>query len=87
MYVHACCNSYIRIYIYIYIYGQVCTDLTGRLPETDRSHIRFLLIEKATASAANLWDPMLGCLDAWMLVCLLAWRQNRDEFNLHFGGL
>ena len=25
------------------------------------------IIEKATASAADLWDPRLGCLDAWML--------------------
>ena len=32
-------------------------------------------IEKATASAADLWDPRLGCLDAWMLVFLIAWRQ------------
>ena len=24
-------------------------------------------IEKATASAADLWDPRLGCLDAWCL--------------------
>ena len=29
-----------------------------------------LFIQKATASAADLWDPMLGCLDAWMLVFL-----------------
>ena len=29
-------------------------------------------IEKATASAADLWDPRNGCLDAWMLVFLLA---------------
>ena len=28
------------------------------------------VIEKATASAADLWDPRLGCLDAWMLGCL-----------------
>ena len=32
-------------------------------------------IEKATASAADLWDPRLGCLDARMLVFLIAWRQ------------
>ena len=30
-------------------------------------------IEKAAASAAELWDTRLGCLDAWMLVFLLAW--------------
>ena len=33
-------------------------------------HQLTLLIEKATASAADLWDPMHGCLDAWMLVVL-----------------
>ena len=27
-------------------------------------------IEKATTSAADLWDPRNGCLDAWMLGCL-----------------
>ena len=27
-------------------------------------------IEKAIASAADLSDPRLGCLDAWMLGCL-----------------
>ena len=32
----------------------------------------YILIEKATASAADLWDPRTGCLDAWMLVLLLA---------------
>ena len=30
----------------------------------------FVNIEKATASAADLWDPRHGCLDAWMLGCL-----------------
>ena len=44
-------------------------------------------IEKATASAADLWDPRLGCLDDWMLGFLLAWCQIRDEFESHFGGL
>ena len=32
----------------------------------------YIYIEKATASAADLWDPRNGCLDAWMLVFLLA---------------
>ena len=31
----------------------------------------FYFIEKATASAADLWDPMHGYLDAWMLVVVL----------------
>ena len=31
----------------------------------------YIYIEKATASAADLWDPMHGCLDAWMLVVVL----------------
>ncbi len=44
-------------------------------------------IEKATASAADLWDPRLGCLDAWMLVFLLAWWQIGYEFESHFEGL
>ena len=44
--------------IYIYIY--ICVYM-------------YMYIEKATASAADLWDPRLGCLDAWMLVFLLAW--------------
>ena len=44
-------------------------------------------IEKATASAADLWDPRLGCLDARMLVFLLAWCQILDKFESHFGGL
>ena len=30
----------------------------------------YIYIEKATASAADLLDPRLGCLDAWMLGCL-----------------
>ena len=29
-------------------------------------------IEKATASAADLWDLRLGCLDACLFVCLVA---------------
>ena len=41
-------------------------------------------IEKATASAADLWDPRLGCLDARMLVFLLVWCQIRDEFESRF---
>ena len=32
--------------------------------------VSLCIIEKATASAADLWDPRLGCLDAWMLGCL-----------------
>ena len=40
--------------------------------------------EKATASAAELWDPMLGCLGASLLACLVI---DLDEFELHFGGL
>ena len=27
-------------------------------------------MEKATASAADLWDPSLGCMDAWRIVFL-----------------
>ena len=54
-----------------------------------------MYIEKATASAADLWDPRLGCLDAWMLGCLdawmlvfvLAWWQMWLQFGLLFGGL
>ena len=34
-----------------------------------KTSLRFF-IEKATASAADLLDPRLGCLDAWMLGCL-----------------
>ena len=30
----------------------------------------YMYIEKATASAADLWGARLGCLDAWMLGCL-----------------
>ena len=44
-----------------------------------------MYIEKATASAADLWDPRLGCLDARMLVFLFAWCQIRDEFESHLG--
>ena len=29
-----------------------------------------IYIEKATASAADLWDLRPGCLDAWMLGCV-----------------
>ena len=47
----------------------------------------YIYIEKAIASAADLWDPRLGCVDAWMLVFLLAWWQIWDEFESHFGGL
>ena len=32
----------------------------------------YVYIEKATASAADLRDPRLGCLEAWMIVFLLA---------------
>ena len=31
----------------------------------------YLYIEKATASAADLWDPRLGCLDACLFACLV----------------
>ena len=40
-------------------------------------------IEKATASAADLWDPMHGCLDAWMLVFwLLGDRFGNNENHI-----
>ena len=38
-------------------------------------------IEKATASAADLWDPRLGCLDVQMLVFLLAWCMPGARFG------
>ena len=60
---------YIRIYIYTYIYAYVHIYIYIYMYE----HI--IYIEKATASAADLWDPRLGCLDARMLVFLIAWRQ------------
>ena len=44
-------------------------------------------IEKATASAADLWDPRLGCSDAWMIVFVLAWWQIWQQFGMHFGCL
>ena len=47
----------------------------------------FIYIEKASASAADLWDPMLECLDAWMLFFVLAWRQMGHQFGVYFGGL
>ena len=68
------------MYIYIYIKILVCTCI----------HI---LIEKATASAADLWDPseawMPGCLDAWMLgaclfACLDADLRRMVPFGLHW---
>ena len=31
-----------------------------------------IYIEKATAFAADLWDPRLGCLDACLFVCLVS---------------
>ena len=46
-----------------------------------------MYIEKPTASAADLWDPRNGCLDAWMLVFVLAWWQMWLQFGLLFGGL
>ena len=33
------------------------------------------IIEKATASAADLWDPRDGCLGVWIFVIVLAWCQ------------
>ena len=33
-------------------------------------YICILYIEKATASAADLWYPRLGCSDACLFVCL-----------------
>ena len=62
------------MYMYIYIYLHIYVYI-------------YIYIEKATASAADLLDPRLGCLDAWMLVFLLAWCQIRDDFESHFGGL
>ena len=47
----------------------------------------YIYIEKATASAADLWDPRLGCLDAWMLVFVVAWLQMWPQCGLLFGGL
>ena len=44
-------------------------------------------IEKATASAADLWNPRNGFLDALVLIFLLTWYQLWDEFESHFGGL
>ena len=46
-----------------------------------------MFIEKATASAADLLDPRLGCSDAWMIVFVFAWWQIRYQFWLHFGCL
>ena len=34
-----------------------------------------IYIEKATASAADLWDPRNGCMDAWMLVFVFVWNR------------
>ena len=49
-------------------------------------HIRvYIFIEEATASAADLWDPRLGCMDAWIIV--FAWCQIRDKFESHLVGL
>ena len=44
-------------------------------------------IEKATASAADLWDPRLGCSDAWMIVFVVAWWQIWHQFGMDFGCL
>ena len=44
-------------------------------------------IEKATACAADLWDPRHVCLDAWMLDFVLAWWQIWLQFGSLFGGL
>ena len=52
-----------------------------------RCVLMFMIIEKATASAADLWDPSNGCLDAWMLVFVLARLQMWPQFGLLFGGL
>ena len=47
----------------------------------------YIYIEKATASAADLWDPRLGCFDARMIVFVFAWWQIWHQFGLHFGCL
>ena len=47
----------------------------------------YVYIEKATASAADLWEPRLGCVDAWMIVFVLAWWQIRHQFGMHVGCL
>ena len=46
-----------------------------------------IYVEKATASAADLWAPRLGCLDAWMRVFVVACWQTWHQVGLHFGGL
>ena len=44
-----------------------------------------IIIEKATASAADLWDPRLGCLHALMLGCLsLCLPGGRFEMHLSY---
>ena len=65
---------YVYTYIYMYMYVHIFIFI-------------YLYIEKATASAADLWDPRFGCLDAWMLVSVLARWQMWHPFGLHFGGL
>ena len=43
------------------------------------------ILKKATASAADLWETMLGCLDAWMLGCLpLCLPGGRFGTNLNY---
>ena len=53
VYVHQYTFIYVNIIQYTYIYIYVYI---------------YICTEKATTSAADLWDPMLGCLDACMLV-------------------
>ena len=71
------CTAYVKSYTNIF-YFEANIDIYIYI---------YIYIEKATASAADLWDPRLGCFDAWMLVFLLAWPKIRDEFELHFGVL
>ena len=68
------CGTIHRYTAYMYIY--VCIYI-----------YIYIYTEKATASAADLWDPRNGCLDACMLVCVLAWWQIWQGFGLLFGGL
>ena len=73
MHVYRCVHMYHNCHGYKYIYMYICIYMYRGIYIYIYIYVFvYVYIEKATASAADLWDPRLGCLDARMLVFLLA---------------